>query len=109
MNDNYIKALSVHNITNMVYAMQLHCEPGMPPGIHLGSIYGEVFAVADGSWLVWHDRTPPEYGFMTDEEFRDVYIPYNELPEKMKAICDAHPGYDEWVDIKNAEEPCPKN
>lgn len=45
---------------------------------------------------------------MTDEEFRDVYIPYNELPEKMKAICDAHPGYDEWVDIKNAEESCPK-
>ena len=44
----------------------------------------------------------------TDEEFRDVYIPYNELPEKMKAICDAHPGYDEWVDIKNAEESCPK-
>ena len=109
MNDNYIKALSVKNISKMVYAMQLHCELGMPPGIHLGSIYDEVFAVADGSWLVWHDRTPPEYGFMTDEEFRDVFIPYNELPEKMKAICDAHPRYDEWVDIKNAEESCPKN
>ena len=49
MNDNYIKALSVQNIAKMVYAMQLHCELGMPPGIHLGSIYDEEMCIRDRS------------------------------------------------------------
>ena len=109
MNKNYVKALSVHNITEMVYARQLHCEPGMPPGIYLGSIGDEVFAVADGSWLVWYDRTPPVYDTMSDEEFRDLFVIYDDIPDKMKAVCDEHSEYDEWVVIKDAEESCPKN
>lgn len=33
-NHDYIKALSVHNIAEMVYARQVFCEHGMLPGLH---------------------------------------------------------------------------
>ncbi len=108
MSENFIKALSVHVGTEMVYARQLHWEPGMPPGLYLGRIGGETFAVADGGWFVWYDKTPPAFTIMSDEEFRDVFVAYNDLSEEMKAICDEHPEYDDWIEIKDAEEPCKK-
>lgn len=94
----YIKALSVKNIADMVYARQVFSEPGMPEGVHLCWV-DTVLAIPDSGWIVWHDKGEALYAVMTDREFRDSYTPYGDLTPQMQAICDAHPGYDEWVAI----------
>jgi len=43
------------------------------------------------------------YTWMYDQEFRNQYVIYDDLPQKHKVICDAHPSYDEWVDKMNLE------
>lgn len=99
---NYIKALSVRNIAEMVYARQVFHEPGMLPGYHLCRMYDSIEAIPDSGWIVWFDRNGPFYGTMTNDEFLNLFIPYDQLPPGMRAICDAHPDYDEWLDVMDA-------
>ena len=101
---DYIKALSVQNIANLVYAQQCFHEPGMIPGFHVASIYDTVECIPDGGWIVWHDtHEGPRYDVMTNDAFRDVYVPESDMPAHMRAICDAHPDYDEWETMKGEE------
>lgn len=43
------------------------------------------------------------YTTLTNEEFLGKCILYTDLPLAQKAICDAHPSYDEWVEQMNRE------
>ena len=43
------------------------------------------------------------YDTMTDEEFCAQYTHYEALPPAQKAICDAHPSYEEWVEAMDQE------
>ena len=49
----YVKALSVRNTADMVYACQVFHEWGMLPGFHLTRMYDEVLAIPDKGWIVW--------------------------------------------------------
>jgi hypothetical protein len=98
MNDHYVKALSVRNIADMVYACQVFHEWGMPPGVHLTRMYDEVLAIPDKGWIVWLSEIEPTYTWLTDEQFREQYTLYDDLPPAQKDICDAHPSYDEWLE-----------
>lgn len=108
---DYIKALSTHNIAEMVYARQVFSGPGMPQGLCLCRMYDNIEVVPDHGWIVWYDHGEPLYDIMTDEEFRSRFVPYEQLPQNLRAVWDAHPGYDEWVEIMNirydAQEPAP--
>ena len=103
MDSEYIKALSVHNIADMVYAKQVFHEPGMLPGTHMTRMYDEILAIPDGSWIVWLASEGAIYTWLYDQQFKDKYIPYDELPPQQKAICDAHPSYEEWVEAMDQE------
>lgn len=102
-NHDYIKALSVHNIAEMVYARQVFCEHGMLPGLHLCRMNDGVEAIPDRGWIVWFDHNGPFYDTMTDDEFLARFVPYGQLPENLKSVCDAHPDYDEWVKIMDSQ------
>ncbi len=97
--EKYIKALSVRNVAEMVYALQVFHEPGMLPGMHLRRMYDSVEVIPDKGWVVWYDRGEPLYDTMTDEEFRNAFVTYDNLPADKRPICDAHPSYDEWLEI----------
>lgn len=115
----FVKALSVNNVAELVYARQFFSEPGMLEGFYLQRMYDEVVAIPDAGWLVWRDRgnASPLYEVLEDEEFRDRFVLYDQLPDRLKSVADSHPDYDEWCDIQDRlyddklkeKEPCPKN
>ena len=45
----------------------------------------------------------PFYDTMTDDEFLARFVPYGQLPENLKSVCDARPDYDEWVKIMDSQ------
>jgi hypothetical protein len=98
----YIKALSV-NTGIMVYARQVFCEPGMLPGYHLARMYDELEVIPDSGWIVWFPNLV-EYDTMPDQIFRETYVPYADMPEDMRAVCDARPDYEDWLRLVDAGE-----
>lgn len=101
MNSEYTKALSVRNVADMVYAQQVFHQPGMPPGLYLCRLYGNIEIIKNAGWIVWFDRINPFYETMTDEEFRERFVIYDQLPKGKKTICDANPDYEEFINRKN--------
>lgn len=103
MTHDYCKALSVRNTADMVYARQVFHEPGMLPGFHLARMYEEVLVIPDEGWIVWLASEGAIYTWLDDLQFREQYILYENLPPAQKAICDAHPSYDEWVEMMDQD------
>ena len=103
-NHGVVKALSVNNAAELVYARQCFYEPGMPEGYYMSRWYDDdFFLVPDAGWIVWSDRGngTPVYDVLEDEEFRDRFVLYEQLPDSLKPVADAHPDYNEWCDIQD--------
>ena len=102
-NHGFVKALSVNNAAELVYARQFFHEPGMPEGCCLQRMYDEIIAIPDAGWLVWFDRGngTPVYDVLEDERFRERFVLYEQLPDSLKPVADAHPDYNEWCEIQD--------
>lgn len=102
-NHGFVKALSVNNAAELVYARQFFHEPGMLEGYFLLRNHDGVIVIPDTGWLVWFDKGngTPIYDVLEDEEFRDRFVLYEQLPDSLKLIADAHPDYDEWCDMQD--------
>ena len=103
-NHGVVKALSVNNAAELVYAKQCFYEPGMPEGYYMSRWYDDdFFLVPDAGWIVWSDRGngTPVYDVLEDEEFRDRFVLYEQLPDSLKPVADAHPDYNEWCDMQD--------
>ena len=103
-NHGFVKALSVNNAAELVYAKQCFYEPWMPEGYYMSRWYDDDFLlVPDAGWIVWFDRGngTPVYDVLEDEEFRDRFVLYEQLPDSLKPVADAHPDYNEWCDMQD--------
>lgn len=96
----YIKALSIQNCKTLVYAHQCYSEAGMQSGFYSCRINNEHLFVPDGNWIVWH-LNPVVCEVLSDDDFRNQYIPYNDLPLSMKKLADMYPDYEKWVEDIN--------
>ena len=97
MEKEFIKAVSVFNKHNFVYARQCFHEPGMLKGFYLIRMPDGIQCIPDSGWIVWHASIGPYYDIMTDEEFRNVFVLYSDLSQELKDFCNEQPNYNGWV------------
>jgi hypothetical protein len=107
LNEEYVKAMSARN-TEMVYAQQVFCEPGMLPGFHFTRMYDELEIIPDSGWIVWFPERGALYDTMSNQEFQKYYVLYADMPKALQTICDARPDYNEWLDALDAQDTIPE-
>lgn len=105
--DQYIKAVPLTDSKSVVYACQFtedkyHFVDGSISGgkMYLMRMYNDTVAITPNTWLVWFPDVN-KYDFISDDEFRDRFVLYDDLPPDIKAMADLKPCFEDWIAYVN--------